>query len=82
MHCGGRVAAKAIDTQHRRSPLIQGGLEIQNELTVEMNFANKNQLCLERSESLVSEKYKKPVDGATSAILHTKYNLTSSGGDP
>ena len=42
MHCRGRVIAKVVDAQHRRLPLIQGGLEIPIEVTVEMDFTYTN----------------------------------------
>ena len=70
---GARVTAKVIDTQHRRSPLVQGGLEIPIQVMVETDYTEKNRLCLDKYESLVNEKYREPVDGkfedAMSAIL-------------
>ena len=33
---GARLSAKVVDTQHRRSPLVQGGLEIPIEVTLAM----------------------------------------------
>ena len=52
---------------------MQGGLEIPIQVMVEMDFTEKNRLCLDKYESLVNEKYREPVDGkfedATSAIL-------------
>jgi len=62
-----------IDTRHRRSPLVQGGLEIPIQVTVEMDLTEKNRQCLDKYETLVGEKYKEPVDGkfedATDSIL-------------
>ena len=50
-----------MDAHHRRSPLIQGGLEIPVEVTVEMD------------KTLIKEHYQEPIDGkypdATAAIL-------------
>ncbi len=61
------------DTHHRRSPLVQGGLEIPIQVTVEMDYSEKNRQCINKYETLVNEKYKEPVDGkfedATDAIL-------------
>ena len=48
---------------YRRSPLIQGGLEIPMEVTVCMPFNPKNKAALDRFESLLAEQYKEPVNG-------------------
>ena len=52
---------------------MQGGLEIPIELTIEMEYNEKNKLCVEQYESLVREMYKEPIDGvfegATASIL-------------
>ena len=64
MHYGGRVTAKVVDTHHQRSLLIQGSLEIPVEVTVEMDFTDKNRLCLEKYECLVSGKYQEPIDSS------------------
>ena len=59
-----------MDTHHRRSPLVQGGLEIPIQVTVEMDLTGQ---CLDKYETLVGDKYKEPVDGkfedATDSIL-------------
>lgn len=82
---GARVTAKVVDTHHRRSPLIQGGLEIPVEVAVEMDLTDKNRLCLEKYESLVNQKYQEPIDGsfddATSAILRVLYDNSSNDED-
>ena len=70
---GAKVTATVMDTHHRRSPLVQGGLEIPIQVTVEMDLTEKNRQCLDKYETLVGEKYKEPVDGkfedATDCIL-------------
>ena len=70
---GARVTAKVVDTHHRRSPLVQGGLEIPVEVTIAMDFTSKNEVAIKKCESLVKEKYKEPVQGkfedVTAAIL-------------
>ncbi len=70
---GARVAARVVDVQYRRSPLVQGGLEIPIEVMVEMDFTERNKLSIEKYEALVKERYKEPVEGkfedATAAIL-------------
>lgn len=64
---------KVVDTHHGRSPLVQGGLEILVEVTVEMAQTEKNELAIKKFEDLVTEKYKEPVNGkfddATDAIF-------------
>ena len=59
--------------QHRRSPLVQGGLEIPIEVKVTLDCTDKSQLYIKKYESLVSERYKEPVEGrfedATTDIL-------------
>ena len=52
-----------VDIHHRRSPLVQGGLEIPIQVTVEMELTKKNRQCLNKYETLVGEKYEEPVDG-------------------
>ena len=49
--------------QFRRSPLVQGGLEIPVQVTVQMPYADNNRLCLDKYKALVRENYKEPVDG-------------------
>ena len=41
---GGRVSCRATDIHHRRSPLVQGGLEIPAEVTIEMALTEENTL--------------------------------------
>ena len=62
----------------RRSPLVQGGLEIPAEITVEMDISEENVQAMKKYEALVTvveEYYKEPVDGkfedATAAILQS-----------
>ena len=39
---GGVVCAKVIDKTHRRSPLVQGGLEIPVQVTAEIDLTERN----------------------------------------
>ena len=55
---GASVSAKVIDTHHRRSPLLQGGLEIRVEVTVEMPSSGKNELAIKIFQELVMKKDK------------------------
>ena len=62
-----------VDIHHRRSPLVQGGLEIPIQVTVEMELTEKIDSALTSMRLIVGEKYKEPVDGkfedATDSIL-------------
>ena len=60
---GAKVTAMVMDTHHRRSPLVLGGLEIPIQVTVEMDLTEENRQCLDKYETLVGDKYKEPVDG-------------------
>ena len=64
---------KVLDTHHRRSPLVRGGLEIPVLLIVKMAYSPQNKDALLKYKSLVEEHYKEPVDGKfedyTDAIL-------------
>ena len=70
---GAKVSCKIMDVHHRRSPLVQGGLEIPCEVIVEMEMTDKNSLAIDCYKQLVSDKYQEPVDGkfpdATQQIL-------------
>ena len=43
---GARASYRVTDIPHRRSPLVQGGLEIPAEVTIEMTLIEKNTLAL------------------------------------
>ena len=60
---GGIVLCKVIDINHRRSPLVQRGLEIPVEVTVEMEVTDNNVLAVKKYEALIQERYKEPVEG-------------------
>ena len=70
---GARVSCQVVDARYRRSPLIQGGLEIPIETIVEMDACEQNMLAMNKYEALVQEYYKEPVDGVfedvTASIL-------------
>ena len=57
---GGRVSCKVRDAHHRRSPLIQRGLEIPAQVTVEMDISEKNVEVLKLYEE---QNYKEPGNG-------------------
>ena len=60
---GAVVTVKVIDVHHRRSPIVQGGLEIPIRVTVTMEYGSKNKDALTKYASLVARCYKEPVDG-------------------
>ena len=64
---------KVLDAHHRKSPLIQEGLEIPVEVIMEMADTEENRLALAKYEAMTAERYTEPVDGkyqdATAAIL-------------
>ena len=57
------MTCKVIDHRHRRSPLIQGGLEIPVKVVVDMDAGEKAMQALQLYETLVREHYKEPIDG-------------------
>ena len=68
-----------------RSPIVQGGLEIPAEITVEMDITEENVQAMKKYEALVEEYYKEPIDGkfedATAAILQSLKSLASDDED-
>ena len=60
---GGRVSRKVTDAHHRRSPLVQGGLEIPVLVMVIMDLGNNNVQIIKKYEELVNEHYKEPSNG-------------------
>ena len=76
---GASVSCKVIDVHHRRSPLVQGGLEIPCEVTVTMNYSQENVRAMAEYTRLIQEKYEEPTDGhfpdATQTILDSLNSL-------
>ena len=70
---GAEVLVQVVDVNHRRSFLVQGGLEIPIEVSIVMPYLDANKQALEIYRTLISEHYEEPVDGnfadATAAIL-------------
>ena len=71
MQHGAIVVVKVLDTHHRRSPLVQGGLEISIELIVRMEYSPQNKDAMLKYESLVKQYYKEPVDGIFEDVTNT-----------
>ena len=57
---GGVAVAEVINTMHRRSPLVQGGLEIPVKVAVEIEATAKNRLIIDKYKELVLANYKEP----------------------
>ena len=53
-------AFEVINTTHRRSPLVQGGLEIPVKVAVEIEATAKNRLIIDKYKELVLANYKEP----------------------
>ena len=74
---GAKVSCKVVDVHHRRSPLVQGGLEIPCEVTVEMEMTDTNSLAIDKYKQLVSEQYQEPVEGKFSDAIKRYRRLSS-----
>ena len=78
---GATISIKVVDVSHRRSPLIQGGLEIPVKVTVSMTFSEANKLAMKRCEVWVELQYKEPVndqfEDATAEILEILHGSDS-----
>ena len=59
---GAIVSAKVVGMQHRRSPLIQGELEIPIEVTIRMDSTTKNNHAIMKYKSLAATCYKEPIE--------------------
>ena len=58
----GELSCKVTNAHHRRSLLVQGGLEIPVLVTVTMELGNNNVRVMKKYEHLVNEHYKEPVN--------------------
>ena len=59
---GARVQATVSGKHYRRSPLIQGGIEVPCLVTVTISGSIMNHLLIARYETLLGELYLKPKD--------------------
>ena len=76
---GAVVRIRVTDVNHRRPPLVQGGLEITVEVLVKMPVDVKNEETMKRYEALVSQNCKEPVNGSFEDI--TDVILQCLGGE-
>ena len=81
----GNVKVTVIDSKHRRSLLVQGGLEIPITVCIELDSTSKNMLVLERYKKLMSENYNEPINGnfvdCKKDILRDLYESSDSDED-
>ena len=68
------VTVKVLDTHPRRSPLVQGGLEIPIQVIVKMECNLQKKDALTRYEALVNQYYKEPVNGKFEGVTATILN--------
>ena len=68
---GATVAVKVLDTHHRRSPLVQGGLEIPIQVLVKMDYSPQNKDAILKYEAFVEQYYREPVDGTFQDVTAT-----------
>ena len=73
---GANVSAKLMSTHYRRSPLVQGGIEIPCVVTVSMPGTVINQLLMERYKQLVETFSTEPKE---EEILGTFLQLENTG---
>ena len=59
---GAKVTTTLTSTNFRRSPLVQGGLDIACKVTVKMPATIKNHMILDRFKELVKDCYTEPTD--------------------
>ena len=57
---GARVTAEIISSHYRKSPLLQGGLEVRCKVSVSMPGTIKNHMLLDRYRELVEQLYCEP----------------------
>ena len=50
------MSCKVMDVHHRRSLLVQGGLEIPCKVIAEMEMTGKNSLAIDKYKQLVSDQ--------------------------
>ena len=73
---GANISAKLTSAHYRRSPLVQGSIEIPCVVTVSMPGTVINQLLMERHKQLVETLYTEPKE---EKILGTFLQLENTG---
>ena len=77
LDCGAIIKSKLTGKKYRRSPLVQGGLEIPCILIIEMLDTVNNNRLMEKYVELVTDLYKEPIEPAIVGTF-TKENATES----
>ena len=75
---GGVAFVEVINTTHRRSSLVQGGLEIPVKVVIEIEATAKNRLIIDKYKELVLANYKEsdlnaPFEDCTKDVLKEIY---------
>lgn len=78
---GARVSCQVTDIHHRRSPLVQGGLEIPIQVMVTMDLGEGNVKVIKKYEDLVNEHYKEPVNGTFDDVTKSVLEVLLSKDD-
>ena len=60
---GAAVSVKVVDILQRRSPIVQGGLEIPIEVCIVIPLSDENKKAHDTYKTLIAENYEEPVDG-------------------
>ena len=79
---GATVTIKVTDVNHRRSPLIQGGLELPVEVTATMENTKKNEIAITKYRDLVTHSYREPVDRRFEDVTDTILKQLNDSGSP
>jgi hypothetical protein len=74
---GGRVSCQVISVRYRRSPLVQGGLEIPVRVIIDMDIADSNTQVLKKYEELVVVYYKEPENGTFNDVTASVFAALS-----
>ena len=82
---GGLVKVEVTDPKHRRSPLVQGGIEIPVKVIIEMEHSTRGREILTRYKTHIRDSYKEPIDGkfddCTREVLKSVTAEDSSDGE-
>ena len=60
MDRGAKFMVELVSTNYRRSPLVQGGLEIPAKITVTLPGTVRNHLLIDKYKEIVTENYAEP----------------------
>ena len=72
---GAAAYAELTSTHYRRSPIMQGGLEIPCKITVKLHGTVKNHMLLDRYRQLVNSLYCKPKEEVIMGLFLARTQL-------